>query len=158
MEKNPTLYSRLATLYPLGNSPAAPGTVATLLAGIPCFLLVGHFSWQTQAALAFALLFAGSHVCGEAERQMGRTDPQQVVLDELCGYLFAMVGHPIGFLSVITGALLFRVFDIWKPWPIRLVEKKLTGGIAIMLDDVVAGIFANILGLIILKMTGLGYK
>lgn len=158
MEKHPTLYSRLASISPLGSSPVAPGTVATLLAGIPCFLVVGRFSWQIQAALALALLLAGSYVCREAERELGITDPQQVVLDELCGYLVAMLGHPIGLLSIFTGALLFRVFDIWKPWPIHLVERKLTGGIAIMLDDVVAGIFANILGLVILKLAGLGYK
>ena len=152
MQKTPSLYSRLASIFWLGQAPVAPGTVATLFAGVPCFLALGRFSWQVQAALAFALFLAGSYLSGEAERELGAIDPQEVVIDELCGYLFAMLGHPLSLISIMTGFLLFRTFDILKPWPIRLVEEKLSGGIAVMLDDVAAGIFANILGLIILKL------
>lgn len=152
MQQTPSIYSRLASLFPLGKSPVAPGTVATLAAGIPCFLLIGRFSWQIQSALALALFLAGSYWAHVAERELGRTDPREVVIDELCGYLAAMVGHPVSFLSVMTGFVLFRALDIWKPWPIRWVEKKVSGGIGVMLDDVLAGVFANILGLIILKL------
>lgn len=152
MQETSSIYSRLASIFWLGKAPVAPGTVATLVAGVPCFLLLGHLSWQIQAAIAFALFLAGSYLSREAEKELGAIDPQEIVIDELCGYLAAMVGHPVSFLSILTGFLLFRTFDIWKPWPIRLVEKKLTGGIAVMLDDVLAGICANILGLIILKL------
>ena len=82
----------------------------------------------------------------------GQDNPREVVIDELCGYLVAMTGHAVSFPSILTGFLLFRLFDIWKPWPIRSVESKLSGGAAIMIDDVLAGICANVLGLIVLKL------
>lgn len=152
MQKAPSIYSRLASIFWLGKAPAAPGTVAALVAGVPCFLIVGRLSLEIQAALAFALFLAGAYLSREAERELGAKDPQEVVIDELCGYLVAMLGHPVSLLSITAGFLLFRAFDIWKPWPIRFVDEKMTGGIAVMLDDVLAGILANILGLIILKL------
>lgn len=152
MQQTTSIHFRLATLFGLGKSSVAPGTVATLVAGVPCFLLIGHLSVRIQAALVFILFAAGCLLCREAEIQSGRSDPQEVVIDELCGYLIAMMGHPVSLLSIFTGFLLFRLFDIWKPWPIGYVDRKVTGGIGIMLDDVLAGVAANILGLIILKL------
>jgi len=146
---------RLTSIFGLGKAPVAPGTVATLVAGIPCFLAVGHFPWQIQLIFAGAVFWIGCGLSEKTERELGRTDPKEVVIDELCGYLVAMTGHPVSFASILTGFLLFRLFDIWKPWPIRSVESKLTGGTAIMLDDVLAGIYANVLGLIVLKLVGL---
>lgn len=154
MPKTRSIPSMLATLFWLGKAPLAPGTVATLVAGIPCFLLLGPLCWQIQMAIALALFVAGVYVSSEAEKQSGSNDPQEVVIDELCGYLVAMAGHPVSILSIATGFLLFRAFDIWKPWPIRVVDREITGGIGIMLDDVLAGVGANILGLIILKLAG----
>ena len=148
----PSIHFRLASLFGLGKAPAAPGTVATLLAGIPCFLVLGRFNWQVQLVFTGVLFWAGWHASANTERELGRTDPAEVVIDELCGYVVAMLGHPVGFSSILTGFLLFRLFDIWKPWPIRTVERKLTGGASIMLDDVIAGLAANILGLIILRL------
>lgn len=152
MPKTPSIHSRLATLFCLGKSPVAPGTVATLFAGVPCFLLLGRLSWQIQWAMAVVLFLAGARVADVAERQSGRKDPGEIVIDELCGYLVAMAGHPVSLLSIVAGFLLFRAFDIWKPWPIRLVDRQMTGGVGIMLDDVLAGIFANLLGLLLLKL------
>ncbi|MGC9195507.1 MAG: phosphatidylglycerophosphatase A family protein [Syntrophobacteraceae bacterium] len=152
MEQTSSIHSRLASLFGLGKSSVAPGTVATLVAGIPCFLLIGHLSAWIQSALVLALFLAGWYLSGVAEMKAGRSDPQEVVIDELCGYLVAMVGHPVSLLSIFTGFLLFRIFDIAKPWPIGFVDRKIRGGIGIMLDDVLAGIAANILGLIILKL------
>jgi len=152
MQKGHSISFWLASIFGLGKVPAAPGTVATLIAGIPCFLAVGHFAWQIQLTFAGALFWIGCGLSGKTERELGRTDPGEVVIDELCGYLVAMTGHPVSFASILTGFLLFRLFDIWKPWPIRSVESKLTGGTAIMLDDVLAGIYANVLGLIVLKL------
>lgn len=108
-----------------------------------------------QLAFTGALFFAGWHVSGRTERELGRTDPAEVVIDEVCGYLVAMIGHVLSFSSIATGFLLFRLFDIWKPWPIRSVESNLTGGASIMIDDVLAGILANLLGFVILKLLGL---
>jgi len=155
MQKDHSIYWRLSSVFGLGTVPMAPGTVATLIAGIPCFLAVGHFAWQIQLTFAGALFWIGCGLSGKTERELGRTDPGEVVIDELCGYLVAMTGHAVSFMSILTGFLLFRLFDIWKPWPIRSVESKLTGGIAIMLDDVLAGIYANVLGLVVLKLLSL---
>ncbi len=155
MQKDHSIYYRLASVFGLGKTPVAPGTVATLIAGIPCFVAAGHLPWQIQLILAGAVFWIGWIVSEETERELGRTDPREVVIDELCGYLVAMAGHPVSFPSILTGFLLFRLFDIWKPWPIRSVESKLTGGAAIMLDDVLAGIYANVLGLIVLKLLSL---
>lgn len=143
---------RLAFLFGLGKAPAAPGTVATLIAGVPCFLAAGRFSWQMQLAFSAVVFMIGWYVSGNAQRELGRIDPGEVVIDELCGYLVAMTGHPVSFVSILSGFLLFRLFDIWKPWPIRSFERKLQGGAGIMLDDVLAGIYANVLGLILLKL------
>lgn len=155
MSRNRSFHFLLASVFGLGKAPAAPGTVATLVAGVPCFIAVGHFPWQIQLAFAVILFLAGWYVSGKAEQELGRTDPGEVVVDELCGYLVAMIGHAVSFPSVTAGFLLFRLFDIWKPWPIRSVERKLTGGVSIMLDDVLAGIYANFLGIIALKMLNL---
>ncbi len=155
MRKDHSIHCRLASVFGLGKTPVAPGTVATLIAGIPFFLVAGRFPWQIQLIFAGAVFWIGWIVSGKTERELGRTDPREVVIDELCGYLVAMAGHAVSFPSILTGFLLFRLFDIWKPWPIRSVETKLTGGAAIMLDDVLAGIYANVLGLIVLKLLSL---
>ena len=89
---------------------------------------------------------------GIIDYELGRIDPGEVVIDELCGYLVAMTGHGVNFVSILSGFLLFRLFDIWKPWPIRSLEKKLPGGAGIMADDVLAGIYANVFGFIFLKL------
>ena len=150
--KKSLLNFRLASLFGLGKAPVAPGTVATLIAGVPCFLAAGRFSWQMQLAFSTVVFVIGWYVSANTQSELGRIDPGEVVIDELCGYLVAMAGHPVSFVSILCGFLLFRLFDIWKPWPIRSVEKKLQGGAGIMLDDVLAGIYANVLALILLKL------
>jgi phosphatidylglycerophosphatase A len=152
MQRTHSINFRLASIFGLGEVPACRGTVATLIAGIPCFLVAGRFAWQVQLALSIVVFGIGWYVSEKAERELGRSDPGEIVIDELCGYLVAMVGHSVSFASILTGFLLFRLFDIWKPWPIRLVDRKLAGGIGIMADDVLAGIAANVLGLILLSL------
>ena len=143
---------RLATVFGIGRVPFASGTVATLIAGVPCFLAVGSLSPPSQIYLALLLFALGVYVSDEAEREIGRTDPGEVVIDELCGYLVAMIGHPVTFPSILAGFFFFRLFDIWKPWPLRILESRLKGGLGIMADDVGAGIYANFAGLIVLRI------
>jgi phosphatidylglycerophosphatase A len=71
------------------------------------------------------------------------------VWDEICGYLITMIGAPSGWQWILIGFLLFRIFDIWKPWPIRLIDQKVHGGFGIMLDDLLAGVYAGICLLIV---------
>ncbi len=151
-QENRSINFWLASIFGLGKAPVAPGTVATLLAGVPCFLAAGRLSWQMQLAFSTVVFIIGWYVAGKTERELGRIDPGEVVIDELCGYLVAMTGHGVNFVSILSGFLLFRLFDIWKPWPIRSLEKKLPGGAGIMADDVLAGIYANVFGFIFLKL------
>jgi phosphatidylglycerophosphatase A len=135
----------LAYGFGAGLSPKAPGTMGTLVA-IPIYLLLLMYTSNGVylAVLAVALA-AGVFICGYTAKQMGIEDPKGVVWDEIVGYLITMLGLPLGWLWVIGGFLLFRLFDIWKPWPIRWVDRHIKGGIGIMLDDVIAAVFACVL-------------
>jgi len=124
-----------------GLSPWAPGTFGTLIA-IPIVLFVMQFGFA--AHLAFALLAAifGIYVCGESAKRLGVHDHPGIVWDEITGFAVTMLTVPANLYSVVAGFALFRLFDIWKPWPIRVADHRLHGGLGIMLDDVIAGIFA----------------
>lgn len=126
----------------LGLSPKAPGTVGTLLA-IPLLFLM------PQSVLAYllvvAVLFAfGVWCCDVCARELGVHDHPGIVWDEIVGYLLVMVAVPRTLVFVVAGFILFRIFDILKPWPIRWVDKRIHGGIGIMLDDVLAAVFAGL--------------
>jgi phosphatidylglycerophosphatase A len=140
----------VATVLGLGMAPFASGTVASFFAGIPFFLAIGSFSPIFQLFIISIIFAAGWYTSDRTERELGKTDPSEIVIDELCGFLIAMLGHPVTFASILTGFALFRIFDIWKPWPLRTIEQKLGGGLGVMLDDVGAGIYANLAGLIML--------
>lgn len=154
MKKPISLDLLMATCLGLGKAPIAPGTVATLFAGVPCFLAVGHFSWQIQFLFSILVFGAGWYFSERAARELQRTDPGEIVIDELCGFLIGMIGHPVGVVSILAGFFFFRLFDIWKPWPLRILE-RLRGGLGIMMDDVGAGIYANMAGLLTLKLLNL---
>jgi phosphatidylglycerophosphatase A len=135
----------LAYGFGAGLSPKAPGTMGTLVA-IPLYVLLMLYASSTVylAVLAVALM-AGIFICGYTARQMGIDDPKGVVWDEIVGYLITMLGLPLNWIWVVGGFLLFRLFDIWKPWPIRWVDRNIKGGAGIMFDDVIAAVFACVL-------------
>lgn len=134
----------LAYGFGAGLSPVAPGTAGTLVA-IPLYLLLTFVpGWAYLAAVAGALV-AGVFICGYTAGQTGLDDPKGVVWDEIAGYLLAMAGLPLGWAWLVAGFALFRLFDIWKPWPIRWLDQRIRGGFGIMLDDAVAAIFASII-------------
>ncbi|HCD03701.1 MAG TPA: phosphatidylglycerophosphatase A, partial [Methylophaga sp.] len=85
---------------------------------------------------------AGIWICQQAVNWLKQDDPSAVVWDEIVGYLITMIAAPAGWQWMLLGFVLFRLFDIWKPWPISLADRKLHGGFGIMLDDVIAGVFA----------------
>jgi phosphatidylglycerophosphatase A len=142
-QNNRCLCLAVAQLGGLGKAPFAPGTVATVVAGIPfvCFLrMVG----EPQAFLLVVLLVAVACYCAEAaEKEMGKTDPGEVVVDELVGFLITMLGFSITLESLVLGIVSFRLMDIWKPWPVCILQERLKGGLAIVMDDVAAGILAH---------------
>jgi phosphatidylglycerophosphatase A len=133
----------LATGFGVGYSPVAPGTMGTLIA-IPIYYLLSgiHFPLYEITLMAFFLLSVW--ISENAERFFRKKDDQRIVIDEVIGFLITMLWVPKTFLFIIIGFFLFRFFDILKPFPIRRLEKGFKGGFAVVLDDVVAGVYANI--------------
>ncbi|MEQ1580503.1 MAG: phosphatidylglycerophosphatase A [Steroidobacteraceae bacterium] len=125
-----------------GLSPYAPGTFGTLV-GIPFVLLMAPLGLAAQLGVVFVGFLLGIYVCGESARRLGVHDHGGIVWDEVVGYAVTMLAVPAEPLWMLAGFALFRLFDIWKPWPIREADHSLKGGLGIMLDDVLAGIFAG---------------
>jgi len=135
----------LAYGFGAGLSPKAPGTLGTLVA-IPLYLLLMMYTnGAVYLAVLAAALVAGIFICGYTAAATGVDDPKGVVWDEIVGYLITMLGLPLGWVWALGGFLLFRLFDIWKPWPIRWLDRHVRGGFGIMLDDVVAAMIACVL-------------
>lgn len=134
----------LAFGFGSGLSPMAPGTVGTLMA-IPLYLLMARLPWMYYLALLALAIVVGVWLCGESARLLGVHDHGGIVWDEFVGFWITMLFVPPEWLWIALGFVLFRLFDIWKPWPIRLIDKQVDGGLGIMLDDILAGIYALLL-------------
>jgi phosphatidylglycerophosphatase A len=131
----------LASAFGVGYIPFAPGTFGSAVG-----LLVWWLLPQTAVAqgLAIVAVFAlGAWCGGVAERHFGRTDPRQVVVDEVMGMLITLFMNPVGWPGAFAGFLLFRLFDVIKPYPSNRLE-RLHGGIGVMADDGMAAIYANV--------------
>ncbi len=131
----------LAFGFGSGLAKKAPGTFGTL-AAVPLFWLLSHLSpglYLVAVLLAFGL---GVWICDVASRQLQVHDHPGIVWDEFVGYWIAMWALPANWLWMLAGFAAFRLFDIWKPWPIGLLDKRVGGGLGIMIDDVVAGLMA----------------
>ncbi|MFZ0254740.1 MAG: phosphatidylglycerophosphatase A [Gammaproteobacteria bacterium] len=136
-----------------GLVPMAPGTAGTALGvGLYCLLMKLPPLWY--AATVLLLFFLGIGLTRAASRQLAVHDHPAIVWDEIVGYLVTMIAAPRHFGWILTGFVLFRVFDILKPWPIDQIDRRIAGGLGIMLDDLVAGIYAWAL----LQGTHLGLK
>lgn len=137
--KDPVVVAALG--FGAGAVPYVPGTAGTLLA-VGFYLLIAHVPALGYVGIVIALFLLGVWICGHAERVIAVHDHPSVVWDEIVGYLVAMFLAPAGWLWILAGFALFRLFDIWKPFPIRIVERRVQGGLGTMLDDVVAGLYA----------------
>ncbi len=131
----------LAFGFGAGLSPKAPGTAGTAVAVIIYLLLPGMSPLIYAALLLISFLF-GIWLCGKTAEDLGVHDHGGIVWDEFVGYWITMFMAPTGLIWVLLGFVLFRLLDIFKPWPIKWADKELTGGLGIMLDDVLAGIMA----------------
>ena len=131
----------LAFGFGSGLSPKAPGTAGTLLA-IPFYLLIAQ--WTLFHYSIFILLAAvlGVWICGVASRQLQVHDHPGIVWDEFVGFWITMWAVPVDWVWIVAGFLVFRVYDIAKPWPVSLLDRKVGGGLGIMIDDVLAGVMA----------------
>jgi len=139
----------LAFGFGAGLSPKAPGTCGTLIA-VPIVLGVMHFGWTVHLLFTVLASIAGIYICGESARRLGTHDDPSIVWDEIAGFAVTMLAARAHWYWVLCGFVLFRFFDIVKPWPIREIDHSLGGGLGIMLDDIVAGVFAA-LGLLALQ-------
>ncbi len=126
-----------------GLFPQAPGTMGTL-AAVPLYLLLQHLSLPLYCAVVALAFLLGIYLCGQTSKDLGVHDHGGIVWDEFCGFWITMLAAPAGWLWIVIGFVLFRFFDIWKPWPVRQLDKHMAGGLGIMLDDVVAGVYALI--------------
>ncbi len=131
----------LAQGFGTGRLPKAPGTFGTL-PGVLLYLLLAGLPLAPYLAVTAALLLIGIPLCGRAARTLGEKDPPSVVWDEIVGYLITMIAIAPSWPVVVAGFAAFRLFDIWKPWPIGWIDRRVGGGLGIMLDDVVAALMA----------------
>jgi phosphatidylglycerophosphatase A len=121
--------------------PWAPGTFGTL-AAVPLYLALAPLPLSAYLLTVATLTVLGFWVCEVAARDLGVHDHPAIVWDEVVGYLITMAAAPAGWIWVIAGFILFRAFDILKPWPCRRIDRSVGGGVGIVLDDVMAGIYA----------------
>lgn len=127
-----------------GLLPVAPGTAGTL-AAVPLYLLLQDLPLGAYLTVVLVSLFGGILVCGYTAARLGVHDHPAIVWDEVVGYLVTMTAAPAGWSWLAAGFVLFRLLDIIKPWPIGWLDRRVHGGTGIMLDDVIAGIFAAVL-------------
>jgi len=147
------LFLVLATGFGVGYSPIAPGTLGTLIA-IPVYYFLSNISSPIYEITLVGFFFLSLWISENAEIFFGKKDDQRIVIDEIMGFLITMLWVPKTTILMGVGFFLFRFFDIVKPFPIRRLEKKLKGGYGVVADDVMAGVYANI----VLQVIGLIMK
>ncbi len=131
----------LAVGFGSGLSPKAPGTMGTL-ACVPLFLLLAPVELYTYIAVCVLVSVVGIVICDYTAKQLKTHDHPGIVWDEFAGFLITMIAIPATPINIVLGFVLFRIFDIFKPWPISWLDKRVSGGLGVMLDDLVAGIIA----------------
>jgi len=134
----------LAFGFGSGLSPVAPGTMGTLVA-IPFAILLKSLGTLGFWIVLFALFWFGVWLCDRVSRKLGVHDHGGIVWDEMVGYWLAVAFVPLQWPWLLAAFVLFRFFDIYKPWPIRQLDKNVSGGFGIMIDDILAAIFSMIL-------------
>lgn len=140
--KNPWHF--IAFGFGTGTIPIAPGTFGTLIA-IPFYLYLSTFSHTSYLILTLFIMFFSMWLCEKVSRQINIHDHQGMCIDEIVGFLVTMYHAPYGWRWILLGFVLFRFFDIAKPWPIRQIDKQMKGGVGMILDDVMAGIYSFII-------------
>lgn len=140
--KNPVHF--LALGFGAGLLNPAPGTWGTLVAVPIYYILLTSFGLSLDAYLSLVLVsfVAGVYICGRAATDVGEHDHGAIVWDEIVGYLITMLAISPTLINILLGFILFRIFDILKPWPIKAIDRSVDGGFGIMVDDVIAGLAA----------------
>ena len=142
----------LALGFGSGLVPRAPGTAGSLV-GLAAAILAAQWGAWVAVAITTVVVVAGVWICGEGARRLGVHDHPAIVWDEIAGMMIAMLAAPPGWGWTALAFALFRAFDIIKPWPIREIDHAMGGGAGIMLDDVMAGILAALVLLLVRSIT-----
>ncbi|OGT45552.1 MAG: phosphatidylglycerophosphatase [Gammaproteobacteria bacterium RIFCSPHIGHO2_12_FULL_41_20] len=129
-----------------GALPIAPGTFGTLIA-IPFYLLLQPLPFYAYLTIVLLCAIVSMKLCDILSKEIHVHDHPGMNIDEIIGFLVTMIHAPPHWLWIIVGFALFRLFDIWKPWPIHWLDQKVPGGIGMVLDDILAGIY----GLVIIQ-------
>lgn len=140
--ENPLIF--IACGFGSGAMPYAPGTFGTLMI-IPFYLLIQNVSLSTYLLILFAAIIFGIWICDLASKTFDTHDHPSIVFDEFVGFAVTMIAAPKGWLWILLGFILFRIFDIWKPLPIKWFDQHIKNGLGVVLDDVIAGVYAFIL-------------
>ena len=135
------LFMGIATGLGLGYAPFAPGTFGTMLA-LPIHFLISRLPLAWNLGILAAIIIIAVLSAGAAEKILDRPDPGEVVIDEVAGMLIAMLMIPNHLLAWFLAFVLFRFFDIVKPWPVSYFDRHLHGGLGIVMDDLAAGLYA----------------
>ena len=137
--KNPIHF--LAIGLGSGAAPKAPGTFGTVMA-VLLYWPLSQLPLFAYCAVVLVAAIVGVYICGKTSKDWQVHDHGGIVWDEFVGYWITMIAIPVTWYWALLGFVLFRIFDIWKPWPISWLDKKVHGGLGIMIDDVVAGVFS----------------
>ena len=140
--KNPLYF--IAFGFGSGASPIAPGTVGTIVA-IPFYLLLSQLSLTGYLFAVVAVIITSAWLCEHISKETHTHDHPGMNIDEFAGFFVTMIHAPHGWKWIILGFVFFRIFDIVKPWPINKIDENIHGGVGMVLDDVVAGIFSMVL-------------
>ncbi|MEL0637371.1 phosphatidylglycerophosphatase A [Marinomonas sp. TI.3.20] len=125
-----------------GAAPKAPGTFGTLAAVIPFYFILQHLTNQQYLLMLIITSVVGIYLCHKTAKDLGVHDHSGIVWDEFVGYWITMWLAPAGWFYIVLGFVLFRLFDILKPWPISWLDKNVGGGFGIMVDDILAGVMS----------------
>ena len=142
----------LSTGGGIGKIPVAPGTFGTLW-GIPICFGLSRIDAAASLGVIVAFTLGAIWVAGEAEKRLGSKDPGPIVIDEIAGFMVTLWGLPFTVSTAVGGFFIFRLLDIVKPFPIRRLEKQLPGGAGVVLDDVAAGVYGNLILRLLLYAT-----
>lgn len=134
----------IVTGFYFGKSPIVPGTCGTLW-GIPLVFLLQKIAPIPGLIALLLFIIAGIFIIDIYEKKKGNHDASEIVLDEIAGYAVSMALLPGTIPYYLYAFILFRIFDMWKPFPISVLDQKVQGGVGVMADDLLAGVFANII-------------
>jgi phosphatidylglycerophosphatase A len=143
----------LATGLLIGNVPFAPGTFGSII-GLPLAFLLSRLNLLLSVSFILLFVFFAIAVASAAEKILSQKDPAKIVIDEIAGLMVTFAGLPFNLKTAIAGFIIFRAFDILKPFPIRTLERKVPGGGGVVFDDVLAGIYANLILRLAFYITG----